>query len=217
MKRTFENQDLQDDIDAETIYNMLEYEIVPAYYSFNGNGVPVEWISYIKNTMVRVAPEFTMRRMLDDYFDRYYLKLGKRHKYLIENNFEKARELASWKKAMIEEWDNIEVLNYSFERSKDNVYRSGQDYKAEIALNVNKIPRENVGVEFIITHMNKKGEHRFVASEELRLVSCKSGKCLYRAHLVPEKAGSFFYGIRIYPKHKDLPHKQDFYLLRWID
>ena len=74
-KRTFENQDLQDDIDAETIYNMLEYEIVPAYYSFNEQGVPVEWISYIKNTMVKVAPEFTMKRMLDDYYEKYYTKL----------------------------------------------------------------------------------------------------------------------------------------------
>jgi glucan phosphorylase len=216
-ERTFENQELQDDIDAETIYNMLEYEIVPAYYSFNEQGVPAEWISYIKNTMVRVAPEFTMKRMLDDYYEKYYTKLSPRHKYLTENNFEKAKELAAWKKSMREEWDNIEVLNYSFEKSKDNVYRSGQDYIAEIALNVNKIPRENVGVEFIITRMNKQGEHRFVASEELKPVSCKSGKCLYRTHLVPEKAGSFFYGIRIYPKHKDLPHKQDFYLLRWID
>ena len=102
-------------------------------------------------------------------------------------------------------------------RPGENVYRSGHDYRAEIALDVKKIPKENVGVEFIITHMSKKGEHEFVASEEFRLVSCKSGKCLYRANLVPEKAGSFFYGIRIYPKHKDLPHKQDFYLLRWID
>ena len=125
---------------------------------------------------------------------RYYTKLSPRHKYLTENNFEKAKELAAWKKTMREEWDNIEVLNYSFEKTKDNVYRSGQDYTAEIALNVNKIPRENVGVEFIITRMNKQGEHRFVASEELKLISCKSGKCLYRTHLVPEKAGSFFYG-----------------------
>ena len=118
---------------------------------------------------------------------------------------------------MREEWDNIEVLNYSFEKAGENVYRSGHDYRAEIALDVKKIPKENVGVEFIITHMSKTGEHEFVASEEFKLVSCKSGKCLYRANLVPEKAGSFFYGIRIYPKHKDLPHKQDFYLLRWID
>ncbi|MGA2405457.1 MAG: alpha-glucan family phosphorylase [Bacteroidales bacterium] len=216
-KRTYENQELQDDIDAETIYNMLEYEIIPAYYSFNEQGVRVEWASLIKNTMVKIAPEFTMKRMIDDYYEKYYSKLFKRNKYLIGNNFEKAKELAAWKKTMKDEWDNIEVINYSFERAGDNVYHSGQDYRAEIALDIKKIPKENVGVEFIITHMSKQGEHEFVDSEEFRLVSYKSGKCLYRANLVPEKAGSFFYGIRIYPKHKDLPHKQDFYLLRWID
>jgi glycogen phosphorylase/synthase len=216
-KRTFENQDLQDDIDAETIYNMLEYEIVPAYYAFNDQGVPVEWVSLIKNTMVKIAPEFTMKRQIDDYYEKYYNKLNMRHKYLVNNNFEKAKELAAWKQTMREEWDNIEVINYSFEKAGENVYRSGHDYTAEIALNVKKIPKENVGVEFIITHMGKHGQHEFVASEEFHLVSCKHGKCLYRANLVPEKAGSFFYGIRIYPKHVDLPHKQDFYLLRWID
>jgi phosphorylase/glycogen(starch) synthase len=216
-KRTFTNQELQDDIDAETIYNMLEFEIIPAYYSFNDQGIPVEWVSLIKNTMVKIAPEFTMKRQLDDYYEKYYSKLFIRSKDLIENNFEKAKELATWKKEMRDEWDNIEVLNYSFEKPGENVYHSGHDYRAEIALNVGKIPKENVGVEFIITHMSKQGEHEFVASKEFTIVSSKGGKCLYRANMVPEKAGTFFYGIRIYPKHKDLPHKQDFYLLRWID
>jgi glycogen phosphorylase/synthase len=216
-RKTYENQELQDDIDAETVYNMLEYEIAPAYYSFNEQGISSEWISLIKNTMVKIAPEFTMKRMIDDYYEKFYSKLYKRNKYLTANNFEMARELAAWKKTVKDEWDNIEVLNYSFEHARDNVYRSGHDYRAEIALDVKKIPKENVGVEFIITHMSKRGEYEFVASEEFKLINCKNGKCLYRASLVPEKAGSFFYGIRIYPKHKDLPHKQDFYLLRWID
>ncbi|MGA1977369.1 MAG: alpha-glucan family phosphorylase [Bacteroidales bacterium] len=216
-KKTFSDQELQDDIDAETIYNMLEYEIVPAYYSFNEHGIPVEWISLIKNTMVKIAPEFTMKRQLDDYSEKYYSKLFKRSQYLIADNFEKAKELAAWKKTMKDEWDNIEVLNYSFEKPGENVYHSGHEYKAEIALNIHKIPKENVGVEFVITHMTKQGEHEFVGSKDFSLVSSKSSKCFYRASLVPEKAGTFFYGIRIYPKHKDLPHKQDFYLLRWID
>lgn len=216
-KRSYENQDLQDDVDAETIYNMLEYEIVPAYYSFNDQGVPVEWVSRVKNTMVRIAPEFTMKRMIDDYYDKYYRKLAKRHKYLKINDFEKAKELAAWKSKMREEWDNIEVINYSFEKTEENIYRSGHDYKAEIALHVKNIPKENVGVEFIITRLGKNGEYKYVDREEFKLVSCKAGKCLYRATLVPERAGSFYYGIRIYPKHEDLPHRQDFYLLRWID
>jgi glycogen phosphorylase/synthase len=216
-KRTFENQDLQDDVDAETIYNMLEYEIVPAYYSYNDEGVPGEWISRVKNTMVRIAPEFTMKRMIDDYYENYYSKLAKRHKYIKKNDFEKAKELAAWKARIREEWDNIEVINYSFERTEENIYKSGHDYKAEIALHVKNIPKENVGVEFIITQLDKNGEYRYVDKEEFKLVSCKAGKCLYRATLVPERAGSFYYGIRIYPKHEDLPHRQDFYLLRWID
>ncbi len=216
-KRTFTNQDLQDDIDAETIYNMLEFEIIPAYYSFNDQGVPVEWVSLIKNTMTKIAPEFTMKRQLDDYYEKYYQKLFVRSRNLIANNYGKAKELAAWKQTMRDEWDTIEVLNYSFEKPDENIYHSGHDYKAEIALNIHKIPKEHVGVEFIITHMSKEGEHEFVASNDFVLVSSRSGKCLYRANLVPEKAGTFFYGIRIYPKHKDLPHKQDFYLLRWID
>ena len=216
-KRTFNSQDLQDDVDAETIYNMLEYEIVPAYYSINDKGIPVEWISHIKNTMVRIAPEFTMKRMLDDYFERYYMKLWARNQYLTANDFEKAKEITYWKQEMRKEWDNIEVINYKFEKPDENVYRSGHDYKAEIALDIKKIPKDHVGVEFVFTHLNKHGEYEFVDSQEFKLISSKNGKCLFRANLVPEKAGTFFYGIRIYPRHKDLPHKQDFYLLRWID
>ncbi len=56
-------------------------------------------------------------------------KLWTRNKYLIANNFEKAKELAAWKKTMKEEWDNIEVLNYNFERPEENVYHSGHDYQ----------------------------------------------------------------------------------------
>jgi glucan phosphorylase len=216
-KKIFANQELQDDIDAETIYNMLEYEIIPAYYSFDEQQIPAEWISHIKNTMVKIAPEFTMKRMIDDYYEKYYNKLYKRSKYLISDNFAKAKNLADWKYTMKEEWDNIEVLNYSFEKPDGNVYHSGHDYKAEIALDIHEIPKENVGVEYVITYLNKEGQHEFVASKDFTMISCKNGKCLYRANLVPEKAGTFFYGIRIYPKHKDLPHKQDFYLLRWID
>lgn len=216
-KRTYEDQNLQDDVDAETIYNMLEYEIIPAYYATNEQGVSEEWTNLMKNTIVKVAPEFTMKRQLDDYFEKYYTKLHTRNKYLSENNFHLAKELAGWKNSMREEWDNIEVLNYSFERASENVYHSGREYKAGIALNIGKIPKENVGLELIITRMNKSGEHEYVASRDFELVSCRNGKCVYRSLLIPEKAGAFFYGIRIYPKHKDLPHKQDFYLLRWID
>ena len=115
-------------------------------------------VSLIKNTMVKIAPEFTMKRQIDDYYEKYYSKLFIRNKYLIDNNFEKAKELAAWKTTMREEWDNIEVFKLQLLKKLVEMYTgqvmiTGQ----EIALDVKKIPKENVGVEFIVTHLGKRG------------------------------------------------------------
>jgi len=97
-KRTFSNQDLQDDIDARNQFIIcLNMRIVLLLF-INEHGFSSEWISLIKNTMVRIAPEFTMKRQIDDYFEKYYTKLWERSKTFIDNNFEKAKELAAWKK-----------------------------------------------------------------------------------------------------------------------
>jgi len=217
LKRTFENQDLQDDVDAETIYNMLEYEIIPAYYNRNDQGVPAEWICYIKNSMVQVAPRFTMKRMIDDYYRTYYLKLWKRSKLLKEDNYAKAIALTAWKHWMASEWNKLEILTCSFEKPGENIYKAGVTYRGDVMLNVNGIPPENVGVEFIITQMTQSGYYEFIAKYDLEYISSKNGRSLYRLVMVPEKAGTFFYGLRVYPRSDDLPHRQDFYLLKWID
>lgn len=216
-KRTFANQELQDDVDSETIYNMLEYEIIPAYYSRDEKGIPREWTSYIKNTMVKVAPEFTTRRMLNDYINKYYTRLRDRSREVCADSFALARELAAWKTEMTRIWDEIEVIDYKVTSQNENVYRSGHMYTTEIILNIKSIPAENVGVEFVVTRLRKNGEHEFVTSKEFTLASRRKGRAIYHLDFLPEKAGTFFYGIRIYARHNALPHRQDFCLLRWVD
>lgn len=216
LKRTFQNQELQDDIDAETIYNMLENEVVPAYYNRNNEGIAVEWISYIKNSLVKVAPEFTTKRMIDDYYRKYYLKLWKRSKLLEKDDYAGAIAIRKWKDCMKSEWNKLEILSYSLDKPKENVYRSGQSYKGEVILNINGIEPASVGVEFIITRMLNDGDYEFVASSDLELVDSRDGRSLYKLEMTPEKSGTFFYGLRLYPKNIELPHRQDFYLLKWI-
>lgn len=216
-KRTYASQDLQDDVDAETIYNMLEYEIVPAYYSRDNEGIPREWTSYIKNTMVKVAPEFTTRRMLNDYLEKYYKKLCERSRRMTDANYALAREIADWKSNITRAWDDIEIVKYDFKDAAKNVYRSGHTYTTEIILDIKNIPPENVGVEMVVTRLLKTGEHAFFTSKEFKFVSKKKGRVIYTVDFQPEMAGTFFYGIRIYAKHKELPHRQDFCLLRWVD
>jgi starch phosphorylase len=66
-KRTYENQQYQDQLDAATIYHCLETEIIPTYYAKNSKGYSPDWIQYIKNSIAKIVPDYTMKRMLDDY------------------------------------------------------------------------------------------------------------------------------------------------------
>lgn len=220
LKRTFPDQNLQDDIDAETIYNMLEYEVIPAYYNKDEHGVPVEWISYVKNSMVSIAPEFTTKRMIDDYYRKYYIKLWERSRMLEgklkENDYAGAIAIRNWKDQMRTEWNKLEVLSYKLDIPKNNVYRAGKTYKGEVILNINGIAPESVGVEFIITRMLQDGGYQFEASYDLELIDSREGKSLYKLKMMPEKAGTFFYGLRLYAKNDKLPHRQDFYMVKWI-
>ena len=78
-KRTYENQAYQDQLDAATIYSLLENEIVPLYYNKDKKtGYSKDWVKVIKNSIATIAPHYTMKRQLDDYYDKFYIKQAKR-------------------------------------------------------------------------------------------------------------------------------------------
>ena len=97
-QRTYDNQQYQDQLDAATIYHLLEDEIIPLYFAKNSKGYSPEWIQYIKNSISQIAPDYTMKRMLDDYIERFYRKLAARSALLMQNDYAEARNIAAWKK-----------------------------------------------------------------------------------------------------------------------
>jgi len=68
----------QDNADAETVYRLLEEEIMPLYYDRNTAGVPESWVRMMKESISSLVPRFCARRMLKDYIDRVYITSGRR-------------------------------------------------------------------------------------------------------------------------------------------
>ena len=77
-KVTYQNQEHQDQLDAATIYAMLENEIIPLYYDKNDDGYSPKWVQFVKNSIAQIAPHYTMKRQLDDYYIKFYNKQAKR-------------------------------------------------------------------------------------------------------------------------------------------
>lgn len=216
LESTYDDNNYQNELDAATIYSTLENEIAPAYYDIDKKtGRSAKWIGFIKNTISKVASEFTTNRMLTDYCNQYYFPQFERFNKLSEDGARLAREISSWKQQVSSEWNNMHVVSYtqpdaSYVLSQNNMLRS------EVVLDLGRIKPEDVGVEMLFTSMDKKGELHIQEVCSFELVGCENGVARYQASILPEKTGMYQVGTRIYPKNPMLPHRQDFPIVKWL-
>ena len=216
-KRTYDNQQYQDQLDAATIYNLLESEVIPTYYAKNSKGYSPDWVQYIKNSMSQIAYDYTMKRMLDDYIDRFYNKLAKRSAVLVKDNFAKAKEIAAWKEEVAAHWDCCEVCSFTSDADfATNGPVVGKEASFSLVVDRHEL-QGMIGVEAIITKEDpEKHEPKIVDKYEFKLVKEEGTKMFFELKATPVEAGSQKIGFRMFPKNPNLPHRMDFAFVRWI-
>ena len=215
-KRTYDNQHYQDELDAATIYSILENEVIPTYYNINKKGYSEEWVKFIKKSISEIAPVYTTKRMLDDYLDRFYMKQFKRSVKLKANRFKLATELAEWKSVISENWDKIDVISISDPMSNGSRVAAGADYAVEVNLNIGILKGSDVGVEVVKVAVDENNSEYISNKVELLPTKEEGSVITYSGVSRISEPGSYKMGIRIYPNHKELPHRQDFCYVRWI-
>ena len=154
-KRTYKNQGYQDQLDAATIYGLLENEIIPLYYNKGEKNYSEGWIKVIKNSIAQIAPHYTMKRQLDDYYDKFYCKEAKRFHKLESNNYSLAKEIAQWKEAVAERWDSINVVSKETDIPSTGMV-TGEPYKVRYVIDEQGL-NDAVGLEVVVVKTNKNG------------------------------------------------------------
>ena len=213
-KRTYENQAHQDQLDAATIYQMLESEIIPLYYAKNSKGYSPEWIQYIKNSVTKITPRFTMKRMLDDYFDKFYNKLAKRHAMLMADNYKVAKEIAAWKENIVAHWDEIEVARK--EAPDFTNLTVGDKVRIAVELDTKGLNDTGIGVELVAVRTSTHNNDKLYEVEPLLLKSVEGSHLFFENTYQVDYAGGMKFGLRMYPHNELLPHRMDFCYVRWI-
>lgn len=213
-ERTYQNQGYQDQLDAVTIYSLLENEILPLFYNRNEQGYSEGWIKTIKNSIATIAPHYTMKRQLDDYYDKFYTKEAANFKKLAANNNRLAKELAAWKETVAQRWDSIRVVSkddsvlYSAETGKKYTLRYVID---EQGLN------DAIGLELVSIKTGKDGEEHIFSKREFEVVAHEGNNYTFEATFEPDVAGSFKSCVRMYPKNENLVYREDFCYVKWLD
>ncbi len=213
---TYDNHQFQDELDAETIYSILEEEIIPIYYDVNAQKIPEKWVSYIKNTISEIAPHFTMKRQLDDYIRQYYNPLFKRTRLMSAKNYEMARHVANWKRKVARGWESIEVIAVNIPDSNQKPLSLGESFKAEIILDLNELAGTDIGIEVLFGKKinDEVKEPSFI--EEMSLLKTENNIATFTCDIPINQAGVHDFAFRLFPKNPLLPHRQDFNLVTWI-
>ena len=214
-EQVYDNNDYQNQLDAATIYTILENEIVPSYYKKDKSGRSDQWISYIKNTIAQVASNFTTNRMLTDYINQYYSPQSIRATKIKANDYALAREIAAWKKHVRREWENVAVIS---ETRPDASYdlSMGNEFKSEVVLSMGNLSPEDIGVETIFASMDAHGQLHINEVKEYTPVEFADGVFKYQVSILPDKTGMYQVASRVFAKNPLLPHRQDFECVKWL-
>lgn len=213
-ERTYQNQGYQDRLDAAMIYSLLENDIAPLYYNRNKKGYSEGWIKTIKNSIATIAPHYTMKRQLDDYYSRFYTKQASLFKKLSANDNQLAKELAQWKETVAERWDSIHVVSKT-----DFVVsgvETGKKYSMQYVIDEQGL-NDAVGLEFVSVKTDRNGEERIFNVREFKMVGHEGNLYTFELEFEPDVAGSFKGCVRMFPKNEMLAHRQAFCYVKWLD
>ncbi|MFS2473541.1 glycosyltransferase family 1 protein [Bacteroides ovatus] len=215
-KRTYQNQEHQDQLDAATIYSILETEILPLYNARNKKGYSEGWIKVVKNSIAQIAPHYTMKRQLDDYYSKFYCKLAKRFQTLAANDNAKAKEIAAWKEDVVAKWDSIEIVSCDkVEELKNGDIESGKEYTITYVIDEKGL-NDAVGLELVTTYTTADGKQHVYSVEPFSVVKKEGDLYTFQVKHSLSNAGSFKVSYRMFPKNPELPHRQDFCYVRWF-
>ena len=215
-KRTYQNQEHQDQLDAATIYSILETEILPLYYARNKKGYSEGWIKVVKNSIAQIAPHYTMKRQLDDYYSKFYCKQAKRFHALAANDNAKAKEIAAWKEEVVAKWDSIEIVSCDkVEELKKGDIESGKEYTITYVIDEKGL-NDAIGLELVTTYTTADGKQHVYSVEPFNVIKKEGDLYTFQVKHSLSNAGSFKVSYRMFPKNPELPHRQDFCYVRWF-
>ena len=213
-EKTYNNQQHQDELDADIIYRIIENEIAPAFYENGVAGASATWVKFIKNNIAEIAPHFTMRRQLNDYYSQYYHSISERFNRLKENHYSEAFSLGRWRLKVLNRWEHIKMISSTYHQSTNNELLLGEKAHFEITLDLAGLSKNDIGVE-VVFGQKQNDEMKEILFVCPLVAQKENGSAVYAADFEIPTSGVFDFAFRVYPCNELLPTRQEFPIVKW--
>ncbi len=209
----YEDPKLQDGIEGTALYDLLEREVVPQFYTRGIDGLPREWIRRMKASMREVGKRFTCHRMLLEYAERYYLPGLEAQARLCGDGFAAAKALAADLDRVRRCWPDLRVEGFS--SSSPSILKVGDTIAAKAKVNLAGMSPDDVCVELYHGPLSSHGEIREARRLEMRPLGTEGAFTVYAADAPADATGRQGYTLRVLPRHPALAHPFLPGLVKW--
>ncbi|MBX9688036.1 MAG: alpha-glucan family phosphorylase [Candidatus Obscuribacterales bacterium] len=204
----------QDELESNTLYDLLEKEISPLFYDRDKDDIPRAWIARMKTSMMEICPQFNIHRMLREYSERMYFPASKRYKEFLSDNVQKARDLASWKYKLNTQWKGVHIESVKAELPQKLCV--GDELKVSALIQLGQLSAEDLSVQIYHGPIDAHGNIVDGAVVPMTL----SGKAEGAAHLFTGviryfRSGRHGFTVRVLPDHADLSSPFETGLIQW--
>ncbi|HVN03439.1 MAG TPA: alpha-glucan family phosphorylase [Bryobacteraceae bacterium] len=194
----------QDQVEAGALYDLLERDVVPAFYETGPDRVPRRWIALMKGSLKNLCHTYNTHRMVREYTEQAYLPAFDRFSRLESGSAAAARELASWKCKALREWPQVRVE--AIEEGPSGEAKVGDLIGVRARLRLGALSPGNVNVELYMGALDAGGEITLPACFPMRhTASPGNGEHIFEATGVPCcRSGLQGYTVRVLPHHPHL-------------
>lgn len=211
----YDNWEYQNAVESESLYNILEKEIIPMYYNRGIDGLPRDWIARIKESMKSICPIFNTNRMVRQYAENFYVEGHKNHLKFSDKNFTETRNYSGWLNNTAAKWSEVKVKDMHIEEEEIDII-VGKRVKVEAVVNIGSLNPGDVQVELYFGYLNSSGEIDEGGIEYMKEQNMlDNGDYLYKGHMLCLKSGQFGFTIRVVPTHPNMIRKYIPGLITW--
>jgi starch phosphorylase len=202
---SYGDRDYQDQVEAEALYDLLERDVVPAFYDRGADGLPRRWIARMKASIGNLCHFFNTHRMVREYTERFYLPAAGRYRQLTADEMARARALAAWKARVQEGWSQVRIE--AVDTGPPTELQIGGAVQAQARIHLGNLTPDDVTVELYLGRVDADGEIVEAEATPMQPVGpAEEGGYLFEVSAVPcRKSGLHGYTVRVLPHHPDLP------------
>lgn len=217
--RHFDDPEEQDKIDCESLYNILENEIVPMYYNQDKSGISTEWIKKSKMSFQSNMAEFSSNRMVWEYLQKFYMPMMLRGERYASEEYTKLYQFSAWKNRIMRHWNNVRIrlLNGESFDVDHRILSAGENREIAIALNSGGLKAEDLKLEITLQLQDVHYGYKQMKVFPMGLVKQEGNNLEYRANITAENDGTYLFNCRVLPVHQDLYNANETHLIKWLD